>query len=81
MTALKAQFHAGYYRLRLARGEVPAMIEHQLGLWSTWIDGRRIAKPDRDPVMAGVPRVFHFGERISEAEYCRLIGAPIQVAA
>lgn len=62
----------GWFKLHLRRGEVPAQIDFDDGLWCAWIDGRRVADPSPDPIAAGVPRVFHFGERITEAEYRRL---------
>lgn len=72
MTGLRS-LRPGHYKLHLRRGEVPAQIDFEDGEWSAWIDGRRIADPSPDPVMAGVPRVFHLGERISAEEYQRLL--------
>jgi hypothetical protein len=77
----QSNLREGFFKLHLRRGEVPAQIAFQFGLWSAWIDGRRIARPDRDPVIAGVPRIFHFGERISAEEYRRLMGVPEALAA
>lgn len=68
MTGLKS-LRPGFFKLHLRRGEVPAQIEFEDGEWCAWIDGRRVANPSPDPIAAGVPRVFHFGERITAEEY------------
>jgi hypothetical protein len=79
--SLSRTLRPGFFKLHLRRGDVPAQIDFADGLWSAWIDGRRIADPSPDPISAGVPRVWHLGERITWDEYRRLMGFPVRVAA
>jgi hypothetical protein len=73
----RAKPEPGFYRMRLARGEVPAQIAYEpldgTWQWSAWIEGRRIADPSKDPHSAGVFRIWHNAEAISAREYQALM--------
>jgi hypothetical protein len=67
----------GWYRLRLAKGAwpVPCLVTYTKDGWQATIDGEAF-EPHPDPWHAtGVDRVHHYGQRISAAEYDRLLEA------
>lgn len=68
----------GFFAIRLVKGgpKVAATIERDAaGVWSTTIDGvRQSGAAHTDPALAeGVFRIWHYGERITEAEHRYLI--------
>lgn len=79
-----AQPRPGYYALRLVKDGpfVAAMITHaptldpetgepmdRSPLWSAFIDGELVEEPSPDWVAAGVGRIWHAGERVSQEDY------------
>ena len=67
----------GWYRLRLCKQgwPVPCLLTYSRDGWQATIDGEA-QEPHPDPWHApGVADVHHYGQRISEAEYERLLEA------
>jgi hypothetical protein len=79
----------GFFKLCMVKGGpyVGAQIEHgpskdpetgepldRSWLWKAWINGRLAADPSPDPMYAGVFRIWHFAQEITEKEYRYLLG-------